>query len=1138
MISVNVTNCQSDPRTRVQRELFSSLRVVVALVIFLSFFPPAQAEQVVIREIMYHPPGTDPAWVEIENLTATPFDIAEWRFDGKEAQFRFPAFSADQPLRAILKPFERIVLTSSSPDGFRKVHHVSDDIRVFGPWTGELKRNSDRLSLRDKNGVVLCSVRYRDGEEWPIAADGAGHSLVLQNIHEPIDDWRNWKVSTEPAGTPGLPDSTHVLASSVISEVHFSKDGSTDWVEVVHRTDRSDIKETLRLATKRDFSDAVPVPNVGSSGGRVVVDLEFIGGDTKRERALYLVSSTGRVLDAHLFAPIPSKESWQRWPENSREWNRSSTPSRGQINQPLRRNGIVINEIMYDLPADTDGAEFIELFNPSEQQIDLSGWRFSDGVEFEFPRGTLVKPGAFLVISADAKFFSVAHPDIPVFGEYRGKLANEGERVRLVDAVGNLVNETDFRSGGRWPQNAAGGGSSMELVHPKMEGQLPSAWSDSDESGKSEFRTYHHTDVYRELKTLGGVRDYRELHFLLAEEGHVALRNIRLRNSITGEDYVSSTARKSMDGTGNGGWLIQGNHSASHWNGDVLNLVSEGHGDNRANRIEIDVPEMEPGATYELSFDARWISGSARLIAQTWDHSFSYSVRLPIPGGLGTPGRANSQLSSKPIPQLDRLRHSPVVPAPNEPVRISALVTSIESPTSVTVYHRLDSPKGNGEWRSTPMTPESLAPGGATNESREYSAYLKKYSDAGSVVQFFVRVEGQDGTGQQLPADGGFQPALFVVDDQKLPGDLRTSRFIVSARDLTSIAEGGGAEYGYQHPKLSNHYLNGTFISNERDVWYGIDVRRSGSAWNRSETLSRGKWKAPADQLFRGRRKWVFDDDTAGSRRYSDRATRYLLYLLGHPTSENEFVRVIVNAGPAKLREEVEPVDSAFLRRIYPDEEIGELYRVDDEWWFQDSWEEPETRDADWSYKGTDDGGRYRTEWMKRTHEFDDDFSGLINFFNVVSSGAYSETTMDKLIDADAVLKLAAVSGYIANWDTFTMSRGKNAYFYQRAEDGRFRMLHWDSDAAFERESGEPFYGEHEPFRSWMEQPYNLRTFTNYLGEIVNEHTEGSPRMRAWLEAQNLASPDVAIDIPRFESWFQSRNAFARERFGDALIGE
>jgi len=127
------------------------------------------------------------------------------------------------------------------------------------------------------------------------------------------------------------------------------------------------------------------------------------------------------------------------------------------------------------------------------------------------------------------------------------------------------------------------------------------------------------------------------------------------------------------------------------------------------------------------------------------------------------------------------------------------------------------------------------------------------------------------------------------------------------------------------------------------------------------------------------------------------------------------------------------------------------------------------------------------------------------------------------------------VSGYIANWDTFTMSRGKNAYFYQRAEDGRFRMFHWDSDAAFERDVSEPFYGDREPFRRWIEQPYNIRLFTKYLGEIVNQHTEGSARMRAWLEAQNLASPDTACDIERFETWFRLRNASARERFGDAL---
>lgn len=285
------------------------------------------------------------------------------------------------------------------------------------------------------------------------------------------------------------------------------------------------------------------------------------------------------------------------------------------------------------------------------------------------------------------------------------------------------------------------------------------------------------------------------------------------------------------------------------------------------------------------------------------------------------------------------------------------------------------------------------------------------------------------------------------------------------------------------------------------------------------------------------------DDYVAGQTReysasltgYSDRVTRYLLYLLGHPTSENEFVRVIVNAGPIELREEVEPVDTAFIRRYYPEQEIGNLYRIDDEWWFPDSWEEPETRDADWSYKGAVDPGRYRTEWMKRTHESDDDYSGLIQFFKTVSSSDYTEDSINQLIDADAVLQLAAVSGYIANWDTFTMSRGKNAYFYQRAEDGRFRMFHWDSDAAFERDMTEPFYGDHEPFHGWLEQPYNLRLFATYLGEIVNQHTEGSARTRAWLAAQNLAHPDVACDIERFETWFRLRNAAAWERFGEAL---
>ncbi|MGY8690157.1 MAG: lamin tail domain-containing protein, partial [Verrucomicrobiales bacterium] len=40
----------------------------------------AQADQVVISEIMYHPRGEQPEFVELTNITATPLDIIRWRF--------------------------------------------------------------------------------------------------------------------------------------------------------------------------------------------------------------------------------------------------------------------------------------------------------------------------------------------------------------------------------------------------------------------------------------------------------------------------------------------------------------------------------------------------------------------------------------------------------------------------------------------------------------------------------------------------------------------------------------------------------------------------------------------------------------------------------------------------------------------------------------------------------------------------------------------------------------------------------------------------------------------------------------------------------------------------------------------------
>ena len=66
----------------------------------------------------------------------------------------------------------------------------------------------------------------------------------------------------------------------------------------------------------------------------------------------------------------------------------------------------------------------------------------------------------------------------------------------------------------------------------------------------------------------------------------------------------------------------------------------------------------------------------------------------------------------------------------------------------------------------------------------------------------------------------------------------------------------------------------------------------------------------------------------------------------------------MINGGNASLREDVEPNANDFLKRNWEDGHLGELYRIDDEWWFDDGWGR-QNRNADWSYKDTDEPERY-----------------------------------------------------------------------------------------------------------------------------------------------------------------------------------
>ena len=140
---------------------------------------------------------------------------------------------------------------------------------------------------------------------------------------------------------------------------------------------------------------------------------------------------------------------------------------------------IVIHEIHYNPAERGQALEFIELLNHGEKSINLSGWKFDQGISFTFPANTPpLAPGGLLVVAEDPAQVKEVYQTEAV-GPWEGKLSNRGETLTLRNAQGKKVDEVAYGVGFPWPATAAGGGASMELIHPNLDNNLAGSWRSS-----------------------------------------------------------------------------------------------------------------------------------------------------------------------------------------------------------------------------------------------------------------------------------------------------------------------------------------------------------------------------------------------------------------------------------------------------------------------------------------------------------------------------------------------------------------------------------------------------------------------------------------------------------------------------------
>jgi hypothetical protein len=62
---------------------------------------------------------------------------------------------------------------------------------------------------------------------------------------------------------------------------------------------------------------------------------------------------------------------------------------------------VVINELHTDPDVKTELVEFVELYNYGTEAVDLSDWRFVNGISYVFPEGVTLAPRDYLVVVQD-----------------------------------------------------------------------------------------------------------------------------------------------------------------------------------------------------------------------------------------------------------------------------------------------------------------------------------------------------------------------------------------------------------------------------------------------------------------------------------------------------------------------------------------------------------------------------------------------------------------------------------------------------------------------------------------------------------------------------------------------------------------
>ncbi len=371
---------------------------------------------IVINEIMYAPDGGESEWVELFNASGRKVNLKNWTVADNSTVIRLVNYDL------ILEGDSYLIAAKDTAVQMKK------EINNFLLCKNlpSLNNSGDAVVLKDSIGTIIDSVLY-----MPAWGGGSGKSLERKEYYLNSNDPAAWGTSLSlNNSTPGKINSI----SKKENDIAVSK--------ILINPEMPIIGEDVAISAL--------IKNVGKNPADFEIEIfEDSNHDSIFEKHVFIpgkysVQSKDSIIVAlnYLIKNIDCKKSITVKANFLNDQDTLNNYFSTVISPGYNASSILINEVMLN-PSGGE-PEWIEIFNTTDKDIDLSGWSVNDILTkpytVKLQGEPIIRSGEFLILAADSSIYS-CHKTIPcsVYILNIPLLNNDEDGIVLKDGPGSTI---------------------------------------------------------------------------------------------------------------------------------------------------------------------------------------------------------------------------------------------------------------------------------------------------------------------------------------------------------------------------------------------------------------------------------------------------------------------------------------------------------------------------------------------------------------------------------------------------------------------------------------------------------------------------------------------------------------------------